>query len=387
MRVLITGANGKLGQRLIQRFAAEPNVEIEVVAAVRSAAAAATLEATLSATRPAAHPTAHHKTTIQLVDYHEPQTLVAAAAGCDTLVQLAGTIKESRQNPFHLVHEQACEALVTALSRPDNSVKQIIQLSVLGADHESRNACFRSRGRADNILLSGPIPTTVLRVPMVLGQGDFAAKRLAAQGAATFCCTFHAASLEQPIDSDDLIEAILRLSLSPGLSPEISASDSNILQLAGPESLSRAALIHRASRCLAQGSIEVQAEGSIEVPAEGSIEVPAEGSIEVPAEGSIEVPAEGSIEVPAEGSIEGMAQSHTRATGGGRRFLPRVISLPLGLGYLLAGMLERGAMPPVTRAMLGVLDHDDQVDATPACQALGIHLTPLDETLRKVLLG
>ena len=387
MRVLITGANGKLGQRLIQRFAAEPNVEIEVVAAVRSAAAAATLEATLSATRPAAHPTAHHKTTIQRVDYHEPQTLVAAAAGCDTLVQLAGTIKESRQNPFHLVHEQACEALVTALSRPDNSVKQIIQLSVLGADPASRNACFRSRGRADNILLSGPIPTTVLRVPMVLGQGDFAAKRLAAQGAATFCCTFHAASLEQPIDSDDLIEAILRLSLSPGLSPEISASDSNILQLAGPESLSRADLIHRASRCLAQGSIEVQAEGSIEAPAEGSIEVQAEGSIEAPAEGSIEVPAEGSIEVQAEGSIEGMAQSLTRATGGGRRFLPRVISLPLGLGYLLAGMLERGAQPPVTRAMLGVLDHDDQVDATPACQALGIHLTPLDETLRKVLLG
>ena len=379
MRVLITGANGKLGQRLIQRFAAEPNVEIEVVAAVRSAAAAATLEATLSATRPAAHPTAHHKTTIQRVDYHEPQTLVAAAAGCDTLVQLAGTIKESRQNPFHLVHEQACEALVTALSRPDNSVKQIIQLSVLGADPESRNACFRSRGRADNILLSGPIPTTVLRVPMVLGQGDFAAKRLAAQGAATFCCTFHAASLEQPIDSDDLIEAILRLSLSPGLSPEISVSDSNILQLAGPESLSRAALIHRASRCLAQGSIEVQAEGSIEVQAEGSIEVQAEGSIEVQAEGS--------IEVQAEGSIEGMAQSLTRATGGGRRFLPRVISLPLGLGYLLAGMLEHGATPPVTRAMLGVLDHDDQVDAIPACQALGIHLTPLDETLRKVLLG
>ena len=379
MRVLITGANGKLGQRLIQRFAAEPNVEIEVVAAVRSAAAAATLEATLSATRPATHPALHHKTTIQLVDYHEPQTLEAAAAGCDTLVQLAGTIKESRQNPFHLVHEQACEALVTALSRPDNSVKQIIQLSILGADPASRNACFRSRGRADNILLSGPIPTTVLRVPMVLGQGDFAAKRLAAQGAATFCCTFHAASLEQPIDSDDLIEAILRLSLSPGLSPEISASDSNILQLAGPESLSRAALIHRASRCLAQGSIEVQAEDSIEVQAEGSIEVPAEGSTEVQAEGS--------IEVQAEGSIEGMAQSLTRATGGGRRFLPRVISLPLGLGYLLAGMLERGAQPPVTRAMLGVLDHDDQVDATPACQALGIHLTPLDETLRKVLLG
>ena len=331
-RVLITGANGNLGQGLIRRFAAEPSTEIEVVAAVRSAAAAATLEAAC----PAAHSAADSSMTIQRVDYHAPQTLEVAAAGCDTLIQLVGTIKESRQNPFHLVHEQACEALVTALSRPDTSVKQIIQLSLLGADPESRNACFRSRARADQILLAGPIPTRVLRVPMVLGPGDAASRRLATQAAATFCCTLRAATLEQPIDSDDLIEAILRLCLPPAL-PE---SISNILELAGPESLTRAALIHRASRCLAQASARSSAEPS--------------------------------------------ARPFAQAEGGGRRYLPWVISLPLGLGYLLAALL-RGAQPPVTRAMLGVLEHDDQVDVIPACQALGIHLTPLDETLRKVL--
>ena len=38
--------------------------------------------------------------------------------------------------------------------------------------------------------------------------------------------------------------------------------------------------------------------------------------------------------------------------------------------------------PPITPAMLGVLEHDDAVDPEPARQALGIDLTSLDETLR-----
>ncbi len=35
--------------------------------------------------------------------------------------------------------------------------------------------------------------------------------------------------------------------------------------------------------------------------------------------------------------------------------------------------------------MLGVLDHDDDVDVQPALATLGITLTSLDETLSKVL--
>ena len=33
--------------------------------------------------------------------------------------------------------------------------------------------------------------------------------------------------------------------------------------------------------------------------------------------------------------------------------------------------------------MLEVLEHDDRVDPGPACRALGLTLTPLDETLRR----
>ena len=41
--------------------------------------------------------------------------------------------------------------------------------------------------------------------------------------------------------------------------------------------------------------------------------------------------------------------------------------------------------PPVTRAMLGVLDHDDQIDVTKAMQLELDRLTELDVMLRKTV--
>jgi NADH dehydrogenase len=61
---------------------------------------------------------------------------------------------------------------------------------------------------------------------------------------------------------------------------------------------------------------------------------------------------------------------------------PRILPLPLALVNLLALGFERLlAEPPLTRAMLGVLEHDDHVDPSPALRRLGLTLTPLAETL------
>jgi NADH dehydrogenase len=65
---------------------------------------------------------------------------------------------------------------------------------------------------------------------------------------------------------------------------------------------------------------------------------------------------------------------------------PTVLSLPVALGYALAWFLEKtSSNPPVTRAMLGVLDHDDAINTSVATHLLGLTLTPLDEVLRSVL--
>ena len=41
----------------------------------------------------------------------------------------------------------------------------------------------------------------------------------------------------------------------------------------------------------------------------------------------------------------------------------------------IAAVLERFPNPPLTRAMLGVLDHDDHLDPRDTAEALGLTLT------------
>ena len=61
-------------------------------------------------------------------------------------------------------------------------------------------------------------------------------------------------------------------------------------------------------------------------------------------------------------------------------------AIPLHVAKSFAWVASRVASdPPVTPAMLDVLEHDDDIDPAPAARALGIELTPLDEALRLVL--
>jgi uncharacterized protein YbjT (DUF2867 family) len=59
-------------------------------------------------------------------------------------------------------------------------------------------------------------------------------------------------------------------------------------------------------------------------------------------------------------------------------------SVPAALAHAFAWIAERtSADPPITRAMLGVLERDDAIDPEPARARLGIELTPLDAALRE----
>lgn len=61
---------------------------------------------------------------------------------------------------------------------------------------------------------------------------------------------------------------------------------------------------------------------------------------------------------------------------------PKISSLPMGLARAAVGLFDRFlSNPPVSRAMFDILQHDDRVDPDAFCEALGIELTPLDQTL------
>ena len=293
MRLLITGANGHLGIRLIRRIN-ETRPNDEVVAIVRSEKAAASLRQE------------GLEVNIRVVSYTDSAGINLTGQGAEVIIHLVGIIKESATNTFEMAHQKTSAALVEA----NLDASHIVTLGILGSELSSANSCFVSRAASDAILQAGPIPTTVIRVPMVLGPGDYASRALAKNAASGLALCFRSSSLEQPIYSMDVVDAIMSaVSLIPA---------DRIIELAGPESLTRKALIERA------GSLLVNK--------------------------------------------------------------PTVISLPIALGYSLAWVLEKtSSNPPVTRAMLGVLDHDDAINTRAGTNQLGLTLTPLDEMLRNVL--
>ena len=292
----ITGANGNLGQRLIRRLLSQGAV---ITAVVRSSRAERELTRVFSATS---------QLRIEVIDYAETMLLAQAAYGAQYAVHLVGILKSGKNATYATAHESSCTSLTRALK--DTSVEHITYISILGAKPDSNNACLASKGRAERILYRCPIPACTLRVPMVIGERDYASKMLTQRANLKSSVTFRASSLEQPIYADDVIDAICsaaRLGLDGGL------------DLAGPESLPRAELYRRAAAVIGRTT--------------------------------------------------------------------RVRSIPMFLGYTMAWFLELFmSAPPVTRAMLGVLDHDDDIDVTKALRILELDkLTELDAMLRKTV--
>jgi uncharacterized protein YbjT (DUF2867 family) len=308
--IVVTGANGHLGQRLLRTLCAQQGPRADVRAVVRSEQAAQQIRVLNLGPR----------LEICVVDYLDAAAMALALAGASQVVHLVGILKQTPSSSYTDAHENACRGLCAAAVVA--GVRRIIYLSILGSSPERANACLASKGAAERVLMEAATPALILRVPMVLGEGDYASSALKRRAGAPWNVLLRGASYEQPIYADDVVQAIcsgINTSSNTESTPENKDELDNVaIDLAGPTSLSRADLTRRAAVML------------------------------------------------------------DRRT--------RVVSVPLVLGMALVFVLERLlANPPVTRTMLKVLDHDDRIDPGPACRRLGITLTPLNTTLSKCL--
>ena len=295
--LLITGSNGHLGRDLIRSLGADRPIR----GVVRSERAAKSLDDLRQADG--------NRLEVRIADYRDEAALAVAGEGCGAWVHLVGILKESKNARYEDAHESTCEVLARAASKA--GADRIVYMSILGSRVDSSNKCLASKARAEAILLSGETPTTVLRVPMVLGPHELAAMGLRSQASAPISfLTGGGSSMEQPIDARDLVRAI-------GAAAYEETEASGGLNLAGPESLSHRELVSRIAKILGTS--------------------------------------------------------------------PRFVPIPGGLVRGLAGAFETFmAEPPLTRAMLGVLEHDDVIDSGPTCSRLGLDLTPLESTLQHV---
>jgi NADH dehydrogenase len=288
--ILVTGANGHLGRALVSLATSATGIR----AVVRSQRAADQVRAT-------------RDVDVRIVSYTDRAALAEAARGCRAAVHFVGIIKEADGASYRDAHERTCGALAAATA--DAGLERIVYLSIIGSRPDSANPCLASKGRAEEILLGGSVPACVLRVPMVLGQGDHASFSLRKQARGGRVAMIGGGrSLQQPIDSRDVVRAV-RGAL------DCAVPIDGALDLGGPECLSHRNLVARA------------------------------------------------------------AALH------GKRL--RTFAVPLGLARAAVALLERlSGDPPMTLAMLDVLQHDDRVDTAAACKRLDLELTPLDETLR-----
>jgi len=154
--VLVTGATGYIGGRLIPRLLA---------AGCRVRALGRSLE------KMACRPWASHPG-IELFrgDVMDAESMDRACAGCEAAFYLVHSMI-SRNRDYAAADRRA--AVNMRLAAEKAGLKQIIYLGGLGEqDHSRISPHLRSRHEVGQILQSGAVPATVLRAAMIIGSGS-----------------------------------------------------------------------------------------------------------------------------------------------------------------------------------------------------------------------
>lgn len=212
MNLAITGANSGVGRILLRHLAARRDVH--TVACVRSARAAATLHGA-------------DGTSVREIDYADREGLAAVLTGADCVVHLAGILFESDASNYQTANVAATQAVVEACRKA--GVPYVVLISVLGADAESTNRFWASKGCAERSVAESGLAATIIRTPILLGPG------MAGAGAILHAAAQRSVTLlgggrhsVRPLDVDDLSRAIVRCGEAP-------RSGVTIHELVGPE--------------------------------------------------------------------------------------------------------------------------------------------------------
>jgi uncharacterized protein YbjT (DUF2867 family) len=221
MRVLVTGATGFIGGRLVPALLAAGH---EVTALVRDA------------DRYDAPPG------VRVVegDLLEPGSF-DAAMDVDAAYYLVHAMKAG--DDFAERDRRAARNFITAAA--DTPIEQVIYLSGLGDDRDELSEHLRSRREVEYILSEGPFDTTVFRAAVIVGEGSTSFElvrelvgrlpvMITPQWVRTPC---------QPIAVDDVIGYLTDAIETP-------ATRGGVYEIGGPEVLSYAEMLRRTGRKL-----------------------------------------------------------------------------------------------------------------------------------------
>lgn len=227
MKIAVTGANSSVGRNLLSHIL--NHTEHTVIAGVRSPAAAASL------------PTSERIET-RLIDYDSAPVLAEALGGADCIVHLAGILIEGKNSNYARANVEATGTVAKAAELI--GAKHLVFISVVGADANSRNAYFRSKGAAEKLVAASPCGSSIIRTPILLGRGTAGGSSLLGAASQSRTKILGGGRYQmRPLDIDDLNEAILKCCAK---STKLSAT----YELVGPEAVTYRELVLKTAALL-----------------------------------------------------------------------------------------------------------------------------------------
>ena len=214
MRVLVTGATGFLGRRVVPALQQRRH---EVSCLVH---------------RPGRERIFPPRT----VDVHygnvmEPHTLPAAFQDADAVVHLVGIIRRRRRSAFDRVNRQGVANVAAAAK--ESGVKHLALVSALGAVEDPSYPYLHSKWQGERALINSGVPYTIIRPSIVFGAGDEFLNSLAALVRVLPVTPIIGSGRNrlQPISADDLARCVT-------LAVEREDLKGKVLELGGPQQLS-----------------------------------------------------------------------------------------------------------------------------------------------------
>lgn len=163
MMVLVTGATGFLGSRVVRDLIREGLIPRALV-------------------RPGHETALQTRVGVELArgNLFDRESLASAVKGVDAILHLAGRIIEQPQTgeTFHRLHVEGTENLLeTAASA---GITRFIYLSALGAEADHPDPFLGSKGQAERLVRDSGLAYTILRPSLMFGPEDHFLTRLAA---------------------------------------------------------------------------------------------------------------------------------------------------------------------------------------------------------------
>jgi uncharacterized protein YbjT (DUF2867 family) len=195
--VLVTGASGFIGSRLVTALAGEGH---DVVCASRHPAAGLPARCEPLAVDFAAVPDVHW--------------WMAQLTGVDAVVNAVGILREQRSQTFEALHTRAPIELFRACVQAQ--VPFVVQISALGADAQARSRYHLTKKAADDVLRELPQRAAIAQPSLVYGRGGANASMFNGMAVLPILALPRGGDMQvQPVHVDDVVAGVLALLRAP----------------------------------------------------------------------------------------------------------------------------------------------------------------------------